>query len=530
MRKDDFIDCTSCKNKQWRRIRSAVVWLCILLFCIGWCFGVICTCWVFEITPQDVDQVSVVSASADEATTVAAGPDLTKVNTGWNAADYPTANLIPYPYVGRSTDSWLLNRDGSIVVNVTMGAGQYSNFRLSYENPFVVGNTYFLSGGKSGVILIVLYQVNGVDYYFENEVGVISRFTWKNEFVFKQIYLQVNPNTTVSNVTIYPMLNAGETAYPYQPPFDLIWKDGYKVGYDNGYVVGTTDGYDTGYGYGKEDGYKEGYGDGISVSEYGVFYGANISGKIIGKYTNASQTSTSSEEIAFGIVNPTLVSGGFDFTYLRGNLQSSAPYGWMETEVTVIFKNIVPISMVDLMATGVASSLSSSFTFLDTNGKLHTAQWKQNAESGVWYSSFIDPSVTTENLAISRMTFRWSGGAAGLDVTISQDNIKYYTGYNQGYNEGLTQGTTEGYENGYKEGYDEGEDFGYDKGKAEMASQISDTDLTKAVKTFVFSLFDAPVDSFLSMFNFEWAGFDLRGIVTLVITIPVIIFLVKWLI
>ena len=128
-------------------------------------------------------------------------------------------NLIPYPYEENGTASWRINTDGSVIVNVSTGENQYSMLRLLSENPFVAGNTYILSGGKSGVVLIVFYQINGVDKYFQSESGSFSRITWKEEFAFKKLYLQVNPNTTVSNATIYPMLNLdlGSTALDYEP-------------------------------------------------------------------------------------------------------------------------------------------------------------------------------------------------------------------------------------------------------------------------------------------------------------------------
>ena len=126
-------------------------------------------------------------------------------------------NLIPYPYEENGTASWRINTDGSVIVNVSTGENQYSMLRLLSENPFVAGNTYILSGGKSGVVLIVFYQINGVDKYFQSESGSFSRITWKEEFAFKKLYLQVNPNTTVSNATIYPMLNLGSTALDDEP-------------------------------------------------------------------------------------------------------------------------------------------------------------------------------------------------------------------------------------------------------------------------------------------------------------------------
>lgn len=442
----------------------------ILLYtCFCFLLGFVCGGGDYDDLTASTETIS---ASADEATTVAAEPDLTNVNTGWNAADYPTANLIPYPYVGQSTDTWLLNRDGSIVVNVTTGAGQYSNFRLSYENPFVVGNTYVLSGGKSGVILIVLYQVNGVDYYFQNEVGITSRFTWKNEFVFKQIYLQVNPNITVSNVTIYPMLNTGETAYPYQPPFDLIWKDGYKVGHDNGNDYGYTNGFEDGKTVGNKEGYETGYNEGnqagLETAERGFW---NDVGVVLTYTYNGLPYFY------------TFLSDGGEITYLRDGIDFSFIYTYLQKlnrttatnlKISLTFSPYVERNFFHIgwIGPGYLFQSSEGVSVVYTLSTIGENQSITNRDIRFVYDDTVDyykselreGDLTTSWQIAQLSSFSINKASDFNNLRVFSYQSNYTAGYNAGYNTGWLDGADSTQEGVYNKGYQAGLTVGYNDG------------------------------------------------------------------
>ncbi len=100
------------------------------------------------------------------------------------------------------------NADGSVTVSGTATAHALTA-QLGVNLP---AGIYFASGSENGVSVIVGYRNNdGVQTYASN-----SSFTLDKPQTVK-CYVQVNPGTTVNNVTIYPMLNIGNNAQPYEP-------------------------------------------------------------------------------------------------------------------------------------------------------------------------------------------------------------------------------------------------------------------------------------------------------------------------
>ena len=102
--------------------------------------------------------------------------------------------------------------------------------------------------------------------------------TWGEGWIFVALYIQLNEGERENNLTIYPMLNIGEKAYPYIPNLDSVRQDGYN----NGYEIGRQDGNEKGY----ENGYEDGYGAGVEDS---VFFGVSVTAalqKLDGSYEN----------------------------------------------------------------------------------------------------------------------------------------------------------------------------------------------------------------------------------------------------
>lgn len=127
-------------------------------------------------------------------------------------------NLTPYPYVEKSTTkngiTFTVNTDGSITVNGTATA--FASFILANSNTLnlIAGKTYFISGG--GKIIFAYYTETGATV-IKNGLDN-GKIEWKEGDNYPKFYIQVGSGVTV-NETIYPMLNHGSTALPYQPYF-----------------------------------------------------------------------------------------------------------------------------------------------------------------------------------------------------------------------------------------------------------------------------------------------------------------------
>lgn len=125
-------------------------------------------------------------------------------------------NLIPYPYkeTTKTTNgiTFTDNGDGSLTVNGTAEGGIASFTFSSASNSinFIAGKTYYFS------------CPHGVLAYQEKQGGAVKYrtafpITWGEGWIFVSLYMQLNEGEHENNLTLYPMLNFGTTAEPYEP-------------------------------------------------------------------------------------------------------------------------------------------------------------------------------------------------------------------------------------------------------------------------------------------------------------------------
>lgn len=116
--------------------------------------------------------------------------------------------------------TFTLNSDKSITVN---GTNTSSSRSAVYHtsggiiNTDIAPGTYIISGGSAPVVVeVVIYKANGETEYFSS--GLSSTvFNIEDGDILKQSYVLVRAGQTADNVTVYPMLNVGSTALPYEP-------------------------------------------------------------------------------------------------------------------------------------------------------------------------------------------------------------------------------------------------------------------------------------------------------------------------
>ena len=98
------------------------------------------------------------------------------------------------------------NGDGSFTVDGT--ATGYANMSYPISLP---PETYSVSGGKNQIKFFVRISKDGLTYTDHS-----NSFTINGDEAWVRVFIQISPNLTVSE-TIWPMLNAGPTALPWQP-------------------------------------------------------------------------------------------------------------------------------------------------------------------------------------------------------------------------------------------------------------------------------------------------------------------------
>ncbi len=138
-------------------------------------------------------------------------------------------NLIPYPYAETTKTvngvTFTVNTDGTITVNGTATA--LTTFWLFSESKNLplgmsVGEMYTISlkGGSDNCYIYTNYvdstgEAHGAN--LSSNTGNTPTNTVGEEWKGLQIYIVVTQDATLNNVTVYPMLNYGSSALPYEP-------------------------------------------------------------------------------------------------------------------------------------------------------------------------------------------------------------------------------------------------------------------------------------------------------------------------
>lgn len=136
-----------------------------------------------------------------------------------------TVNLIPFPYdFGESYTfhgvTFVANTDGSISLNGVSTNTQLENLYLNKNNKTTLpAGTYTISGiplnGNPISFIGSLYDMD--DVFVEYIFGNTFTITETRKF---DILLQIAVGASFSGETVYPMLNTGDTALPYEPYFE----------------------------------------------------------------------------------------------------------------------------------------------------------------------------------------------------------------------------------------------------------------------------------------------------------------------
>lgn len=146
---------------------------------------------------------------------------------------YKCNNLIPFPYldgINKTVNgiTFTVNADRSITVSGT-ATGSASFYFHEGDLGIPAGKTITISGGVAAsgsngkvVVNIRRYLADGTDSSFIESPGTYSNPTTKalaEGEKIARVGIYIAPGLTV-NATVYPMLNYGETALPYEPYFE----------------------------------------------------------------------------------------------------------------------------------------------------------------------------------------------------------------------------------------------------------------------------------------------------------------------
>ena len=149
---------------------------------------------------------------------------------------YKAKNLIPFPYtneVGKSITrngvTFTVREDGGISVVGTPTSSATSEihyFNDETSKPFVQGKQYCISGGVAGVVVTAhitpidsdIKSTAWIESNVNNQAGQTKAIP--DGYKIYRVILYVPASTTALNTVVYPMLNEGSVALPYEQYFD----------------------------------------------------------------------------------------------------------------------------------------------------------------------------------------------------------------------------------------------------------------------------------------------------------------------
>ncbi len=317
--------------------------------------------------------------------------------------------------------------------------------------------------------------------------------------------------------------NVGSTAYPYCPPVDAIYDDAYNKGHEDGYNEGESAGHEAGYQEGHEDGYNEGESAGHEAGYQEGYEEAvdKLSNVLI---TEGNGEYATARNKVVGYVGGTdylqfdTASGSADLTGLP-----SDPYVSLRLQVSIDASSQYVISYDSLagycsLGFFIDDVMFNLFTLPETTKPVtinFTLPYGLNGGTYVVDELFLLGYKEPLDFDFDENHYKTGGPCVlkGMKLYCRFDGEgAYNAGYEVGYNEG-----SEVSEQEKQEKYEEGKQAGYNQGISEKTNAFS----------YINAIITAPVDAVLSMFDVDFMGWNLKGLLGLLVCGAIIAIVIK---
>lgn len=464
---------------------------------------------------------------------------------------YESSNLLPYPYLhfvneGSDTvvDGGVTYRLQNFGVVISSGVGTGSStvasklyFTQSLQLP---AGTYTPSTGNSTLKM-------WCEVYYDNGTfgGTHSGTFTLSSSARLHCYVRVLRDQAVSGEVVYPMLNKGDTAYPYQPylPYWMNYQyqqglqvNGSQASYDAGYDAGYRLGYDEGFvaGTGFEAAFKDPMQNWSSADLTIGYYNTSVSdGEQFAKITIRSDDTAVNDQLQFFKNGKFSVLGAINKVL---DDQQLTGVGYIYASSCTLTVNFAEYAMIPSLytfsgtypqSTSFDVSVFSNSELLGTRNVSLLGGGDVGGGSYSYAASF--PSITSASA--NKIVVSCLGAAAtsgphvleeyGFTLTVfGNPNQQAYVdglragsqiGYADAFDAGLTEGRAEGYELGFFEGKQEGLQI----------TELGDW------RSLIVSVCEVPINTFSSLFNFEILGLDMRAAFGSILALCVVLIVVK---
>lgn len=478
----NFDNCDKCRDKWYKRLRRWVICVAVIFFFLGFWLG------YYSSFSEPI-----LFASAEEIDTEEPTSPVIK-----------STNLIDF-------SKYIINGTIKVTCDNPLDNGTFSFKGYSdrewqrlinipnIDDKLKDGNTYTLSQSKyfssaMGAVYMVIYA------YDENDIQQQIIYTIRESSSFTVNFAKYH-HYTVSIIFGVPdgfyvdekisfMFNEGDVALPYQPNLQSIYDSAYNNGLEDGYNNGLEDGYSGGYGQAVKD-FTSGLLATLEPNSVSIMFenpGTAIYYSFNNKIFNYAFGEDPQGILSLGLNYP--IRNGYRLTITVDSCTSPTLFSvWFVDPVLSVGYTF------DLFTIPICTETTSFEVLVD-------CPISSTMESSVL---FISPASMESADTRKGTIFNFK-----LEVQTQEQDF-----YDNGYEIG--------YDDGYKLGFDGGHRKGYAEGINDANAKLDDSSLTGSVTSFVFSLFDAPIDSFMGAMNLQYDGFNLGDLLSFIFTILLIV-------
>ncbi len=442
-------------------------------------------------------QVNTLSASAEEASTVA------DVESGIDLTQYPSANLFYFNEYNETLNGVTY----SVVNNVLTVKGTATStvsIWLLLLQPLSAG-TYSFASEKTPFVCFLYFNGTSERVEIYNDRSSNYTRTIGGTATWLQIVISAD---RVVDLSFGLMCNAGETVYPFIPPLDMIYYDGYNAG----------------YGAGETDGYDQGKTDGLDLARAGYWNDCMVS-------VNLQGTNDGNKVGTTLFIKPLVISNGVDLKMVYHEISARYPNLILTScSFALRFNSYVFFDNLKIRCIGDFSSFVEDGFYVEMCNPVRNEYGSLEARFSVIEGSnkvigLNILAVDTEELLYGKQLMNM--GQFSIQDISQFNNLRFYsadtmasTNYTAGYQAGLNDDNA--YQVGYDKGFELGEKKGFDdgviKGQSNDPYDLGD---------FLFSIIDAPFRVIREALSFEFLGYDVSKLVLFVITALLVVFVVK---
>lgn len=403
-------------------------------------------------------------------------------------AQYGSVKFGSVDFGGDITDS-----DKAVAISLfsnSVTANYYYGYQLRSSDLYLPAGTYTFSkngttaaGYKCGIVYGQLGQngLNGgkaVNQYSHESYT----FTLTEPSYFAVVF-EVNGNdyATAGQVyEVFPMLNVGDTAYPFIPNLDMVYNAGVNAG-----NAGILGGLVVDYMYDPAnyvDGYTYALGTWVpSVFVRGGIDLTSLANQVISEVGGATGLGAEGSSFEFSFVHP-IARKNFDVSFGPNDYIGSASISTVYNRSFVTWASSLALSdtreiIIDIVPDNGA--LTFDLSSVPDGGyisSLHLIDFDPRSFYRVMYDDNFDY------------------------------NAVYQEGFENGYNEGIQNGSVTAdkqYQNGYNAGYD----IGYGLGEQAGIQSANDYSFFSLIAACI----DVPIQAFMGLFNFEILGMNMTN-------------------